>query len=230
MKAILLAGGYGTRLRPITDTIPKCLVEIQGKPLLDYWLELLLQGEIDQVLINTHYLANLVEQHIEQSCWQDKILLVHEETLLGTAGTLKANASFCNDGSVFIAHADNLARFDLSDFIECHKARPEGVHITMMTFDTDTPESCGIVEQAEKNIVVAFHEKVKNPPSRRANGAVYIFDEIALKEVLTSSPEVTDISLDVIPDFMSRIQTYHNLDYLRDIGTPESLRQACETY
>ena len=65
MRAILLAAGLGTRLRPITDTIPKCLVPINGKPLIDYWLEQLTKAGIEKFLINTHYLHEQVESYIE---------------------------------------------------------------------------------------------------------------------------------------------------------------------
>ena len=64
MRALLLAAGLGTRLRPITDTTPKCLVPIHGKPLLEYWLDLLLSAGIDRILINTHYLAEAVRDYV----------------------------------------------------------------------------------------------------------------------------------------------------------------------
>jgi len=72
VKAVLLAAGLGTRLRPITQTVPKCLVPIRGRPLLDYWLEHLFgQGIVDEVRINTHYLADRVRAHVAQSPWRD---------------------------------------------------------------------------------------------------------------------------------------------------------------
>src|SRR3954465_6326893 len=91
MRALLLAAGIGSRLRPITDTTPKCLVEVQGRPLLDYWLDLVFEGGIERVLLNTHWLAPQVEAHVAKSRWADRIDLVYEETLLGTGGTVLAN-------------------------------------------------------------------------------------------------------------------------------------------
>ena len=67
MRALLLAAGLGTRLRPLTNYLPKCLVPIHGRPLLDYWLETLLENGIEQVLINTHYMAPMVQQYLKKS-------------------------------------------------------------------------------------------------------------------------------------------------------------------
>ena len=76
MKAILLAAGLGTRLKPLTNTIPKCLVPISGRPLLSYWLEKLANLGINEILINVHYLAEQVENYISQSPYRDKITIV----------------------------------------------------------------------------------------------------------------------------------------------------------
>ena len=89
MRALLLSAGLGTRLQPFTNTVPKCLIPIHGRPLLDYWLDLLFEQGIERVLINTHYLPSMVTEHIAKSIWFDRIDTVFEEQLLGTAGTIK---------------------------------------------------------------------------------------------------------------------------------------------
>ena len=147
------AAGLRTRLRPLTDKIPKCLVPIHGKPLLDYWLDLLLGSGIERVLVNTHYLPDAVREFVAFSPWQARISLVHEQQLLGTAGTILHNSAYFKEGAFLVAHADNLTRFDVNSFLERHKQRPAGVEITMMTFDTDAPQTCGIVEEDERGIV-----------------------------------------------------------------------------
>src|SRR4051812_1294147 len=114
MHALLLAAGRGIRLRPITDTIPKCLVPIHGRPLLDYWLDRLLSNKIDRVLINTHYLADLVRAHAAASPWRSRIDLVHEDELLGTGGTIIANRTFFGRAPFLVGHADNLTGFDVA--------------------------------------------------------------------------------------------------------------------
>ncbi len=226
MRALLLAAGLGTRLRPITDHVPKCLVPVHGKPLLQYWLDLLLPGGIERILLNTHYLPEKVRQFVAASPWRERISMVHEDVLLGTGGTVLKNHAFFDGTSFLVAHADNLTQFDLAAFIARHQARAAGVEITMMTFDTDAPRSCGIVEENTDGVVVAFHEKVENPPGNHANAAVYIFEAGVINFMATLGKEVIDLSTEVIPHYMGRICTFHNRGYHRDIGNPESLRLA----
>ena len=222
MKALLLAGGLGTRLRPVTDFIPKCLVPVHGKPLLDYWLENLSAAGVDEFLINTSYLSGQVLAWREKSRFREKITLVHEKELLNTGGTLLANKSFFDKEAFFLVHADNLSFCDFNAFIARHKNRPKTCELTMMTFQTDTPSSCGIVELDEKGIVQHFFEKVKNPPSNLANGAVYICEPTLFAYLKSLHKSEIDFSLDVLPHFMGKIYTYENRVYHRDIGTVTS--------
>jgi mannose-1-phosphate guanylyltransferase len=226
MRAVLLAAGKGTRLRPLTNSVPKCLVPIRGKPLLGYWFDLLFQAGLERVLVNTHYLPDQVRNFVSSSSWRERIELAHETDLLGTAGTILANKDFYQNSPFLIAHADNLARFDVSAFLNRHRQRSTGADITMMTFDTDAPQSCGIVEVDERGIVTGFHEKDPNPPGHRANAAVYVFEPRVVDFIATLNKAAPDISFDVLPAFMGRICTFHNTDYLRDIGSPQSLAAA----
>lgn len=221
MKALLLCAGFGTRLKPLTLSVPKCLVPINGKPLLEYWLENLSDAGIEEFLINTHYLHEQVEEYVKNSKYRDKITLIYEEKLLNTGGTLLANREFFDDEAFMLVHADNLSFCDFKEFIESHEKRNSVCEITMMLFKSDNPSSCGIVELKD-NIVTQFHEKVDNPPSDLANGAVYIC-EVSLFEFLESlNKKDIDFSNDVLPKFMGRINTYLNNVYHRDIGTPQS--------
>ena len=226
MKALLLAAGKGTRLRPITDHVPKCLVNIQGKPLLAYWLEMLLPNGIERVLINTHYLPDAVNAFVTQSDWVYQIDIVYEPFLLGTGGTVLSNQNYFANQPFMVVHADNLTRFDVKKFIEAHKDRVHGTEITMMIFKTDAPQSCGIVELDSRGVVQQFHEKVDNPPGDLANAAVYIFEPTVISFLVSLGRDVVDISTEVLPAYLGRIQTFLNDDYHRDIGTPESLALA----
>jgi mannose-1-phosphate guanylyltransferase len=227
MKAILLAAGLGTRLRPLTNSIPKCLVRVNGKALLDYWLDLLLgENAVSRVLINTHWLAGTVCSHIAASHWRDRVDLVHEESLLGTGGTILANRSWFGEAPFIVGHADNLTLFDPLSFRDSHFARPAGAEITMMTFATDDPRSCGIVETDANGVITAFHEKVENPPGNDANAAVYIFEPSVVDFLASLGKPVIDLSTEVLPVYIDRIATFANTGYHRDIGTIASLRKA----
>ena len=226
MRALLLAGGIGTRLRPLTNTVPKCLVRVHDRPLLDYWLDLVFEGGIERVLLNTHWLADQVRAHVALSPWRSRIDLVHEDELLGTGGTILANRDWFGDQAFLVAHADNLTNFDVAGFISAHRDRPDGCIMTMLAFRTDDPCSCGILELDSENRVTAFHEKVKDPPGNLANGAVYIFEPNVVEEIARRGRNTVDLSTEILPNCLGRILAVETDRYHRDIGNSESLRRA----
>lgn len=230
MRALLLAAGLGTRLRPLTDTIPKCLIPINGRPLLDYWIRMLGEAEVSPILVNLHYFADKVRNYIETSRFNDIVVTVYEEKLLGTAGTLLKNRNFFKNETVMFIHADNLSKFDVRAFIESHQKRPSGCEITMMTFTTDTPETCGVVEIDANGLVQAFHEKVSNPPGNLANGAVYIIEPSIFPFLADFGKEIINFSTEVLPHYIGRIYTFFNNSYHRDIGTLESYKTALKEF
>jgi mannose-1-phosphate guanylyltransferase len=230
VRVLLLAAGVGSRLWPITATTPKCLVMINGRPLLDYWLELLFDAGIERVLINTHYLSEQVDAYVRASRWAPRIDLVHEAELLGTGGTVLANREWFNGQPFVLAHADNLTDFDVAGLIAAHRARPSGHLMTMLGFRTDDPRSCGILELDDLNTVLAFHEKVEHPPGNLANGAVYVFEPEVIDVIAARGTPVVDLSTEIVPGFIGRILCVETYGYHRDIGTPESLRRACAEF
>ena len=222
MIAVLAAAGLGTRLLPITENIPKCLVPIGGRPLLDFWIANLLDAGITQIFINTHSHSDLVTQFVSKHPARDFITLFFETKLLGTAGTLKKLAPKFRDNCILFAHADNFCLADLNKFIDAFKARPREIPILMMTFRTDQPRSCGIVELNEDQFAVRFHEKVANPPSNLANAAVFSFDQRVTKTLMHLDEGEDDFSLHVVPKFLGQMLTWENETYHRDIGTLQS--------
>jgi mannose-1-phosphate guanylyltransferase len=226
MNAILLAAGLGTRLRPITDSIPKCLVTIKGRPLLELWLEKLVSSGIESILINTHYLPNQVNNFISKNIYQKKVKLIHEIELNGTAGTLLNNIDFYNNSDGMLIHADNYCLADLNKFKLVHYNRSSSVLITMMTFLTDSPNECGIVELNENGIVTSFHEKKINPPGNIANGAVYILSSEFINKMKNDFNYAKDFSTEVLGALVGKIQTYHVKNLLIDIGTIDNLNKA----
>lgn len=226
MRALLLAAGLGTRLQPITNTVPKCLVDIGGRPLLDFWMQMLCKAGVNEILINTHHLSDKVQSYVDGCQYQVNIKTIYEADLLGTAGTLLANADYFKDEPVILIHADNLSIFNFHDFLEVFNSRDENIEITMMIFEADEPHLCGIVELDDHGIVRGFHEKVVSPPSSLANGAVYILSPMVIKFIESLNKKVVDFSTEVIPNFLGRINTYKNTTYHRDIGNLESYAQA----
>lgn len=227
MRAFLLAAGVGSRLRPITDSTPKCLVPVHGRPLLAYWLDCLLRdGAVDEVLINTHYLHEQVEAFVAASPWRSKISLSYEENLLGTAGSIKANGAFHRHEALLVAHADNLTELDAPAFIQAHRDRPADAALTMLTFRTDMPKQSGILEVDDRGLVQGFFEKVENPPGDLANAAVYILTPEVLQTIDEEEGPFIDLSTEIIPRFLGRIFATPAAGYHRGIETVEGLERA----
>jgi mannose-1-phosphate guanylyltransferase len=226
LKAILLAAGYGTRLRPLTNATPKCLVKIKNKPLLQLWLESLTKAGVNSFLINTHYLHVEVENFIHSSVFKNKCKLVYEEQLLGTAGTLIKNINFIENDEILLIHADNYCLEDINNLILAHKNRPNYCLLTMMTFRTQEPSSCGIVEVNESNIMYGFHEKISNPPGNLANCAVYILSKEFINILRNDFFNVNDFSKDVLAHFVNKTFIYETKNIFIDIGTIENYNKA----
>ena len=160
IKALLLSAGLGTRLRPLTNHTPKCLIKVKGVPLLETWLNKLEKLGCEEVLINTHYLGDLVKEFLAaRKKTNMKIHIVYEDKLLGTAGTLIKNLNFFDNSIGLLIHADNYMEDDLFPFIESFNLRPNNCLLSMLTFETDNPSSCGIIERDENNVLTAFYEK-----------------------------------------------------------------------
>jgi mannose-1-phosphate guanylyltransferase len=223
MKAFLLAAGLGTRLRPITDIIPKCMVEIGGRTLLDIWLDALAKAGVHQVLVNTHHLAAQVEAHVAHRSTPPAVRLSHEPVLLGSAGTLLANRDFVADDDMFlVVNADNLTDFDLGMLIDAHRAG--GTIATLSVFRAPSPSQCGIVEVADGR-VVGFVEKPADPPSDLANAGMYAFHPNVLDEIPDPLPR--DIGFDLLPRLVGRARAVALDDcYFLDIGTAAALERA----
>lgn len=222
MKAILLAAGLGTRLKPITDSIPKCLVPIKGTPLLGIWLKNLDKNNIGPYLINTHYLSEQVNSFISNSEFHESVEIANETKLLGTAGTLKKNIGFFGGNDGMLIHADNYCLANFQEFVAAHHSRPIGCLMTMMTFKTDNPSACGVVELNKDNVVTNFFEKQPNPPGNIANGAIYILSKELINQFLTTFRDAVDFSNDVIPSLLGKIYSYETKRQLIDIGTIEN--------
>jgi len=223
MKAFLLAAGLGTRLRPITNTTPKCLLSIGGRPMLDIWLDWLAKAGVDEVLLNAHHMADQVQEHVAARVGAPAVHLVVEQVLLGSAGTLRANRDFVLDEDMFLAiNADNLTDFDLRVLIDAHRA--SGGVATLSLFKAPDPTQVGVVE-VNAGLVVGFEEKPAHPRGDLANAGMYAFAPAVIDEI--TGPNPRDIGFHLLPRLIDRARAVTlNGSYFIDIGTPEALRRA----
>ena len=229
MKAMILAAGEGTRLRPLTLTTPKVLLPISGVPLIEYTLRWLKHHGISEVAINVHHLASEIRGFLGDGArFGMKVLYSQEKTLLGTAGGVKRMEAFF-DSPLVVVYGDVLTDLDLSSMAGFHRDR--GAAATLAVLDIPNPWEVGVVETDSEGRITAFTEK---PPrgsekSNLSSGGVYILE----KKVLDYIPDegFCDFAYDVFPRLIDTglpLYAYHleDDDYLLDIGTAEKYNRA----
>ena len=223
MKAFLLAAGIGSRLRPITDTIPKCMIPIGGQPLLGIWLDAFDRAGVDEVLVNLHHLPDVVRHYLDGRAGTPAVRTFFEPELLGSAGTLAANRAWVEGEEMFLAcNADNLTDFNLSSLIQAH--REHGAIATLTVFRSDRPSAGGVVELDAAGLVTGFTEKPRQPVSDLVNAGMYAFHPALLDEL--DGPPPHDIGYDLLPGLVGRARAVPVEGYFRDIGTVESYQLA----
>lgn len=227
MKAFLLAAGIGSRLQPITNTTPKCMLPIGGRPLLDIWLDAFDRAGIGQVLVNLHYLPDVVRRHLAGRAAPPAVCTFFEPQLLGSAGTLVANREWVNDDEFFLAcNADNLTDFDLRSLIKAHQEHD--MVATFAVFPSKNPSAGGVVELDASGIVTGFTEKPQYPVSDLVNAGIYAFQPSVLDEIKGTPPH--DIGYNLMPQLVGRARVVRVEGYFRDIGTPDAYRRALEEW
>ena len=228
MKAFLLAAGHGTRLQPLTDTVPKCLLPVRGVPLLEIWLETCRRFGIAEVLINIYSNADAVERFLLQRHPRTpKVEVVREIELLGSAGTLAMNRAWVESEAFFwVFYADVLTRADLNAMLQLHQSRNPAA--TLGVYEVSDPARCGIVELQKDGTVREFVEKPKHPRSNLAFSGILVGTAALLNAIPHKKP--ADIGYDVLPKLAGRMQAYSISDYLIDIGTMHNYQEAQATW
>jgi len=227
VKAFLLAAGVGSRLRPITDTTPKCMIVIDDRPLLDIWLDAFDRAGVDEVLVNLHHLPDVVQRHIAGRVGPPVVRTVFEPELLGSAGTLCANQRWVEGEEFFlVCYADNLTDFDLRSLIEAQQQnRPVA---TLAVFSSENPSAGGVVELDATGLIIGFVEKPSEPVSDLTNAGLYAFRPGVIDEIDGGLP--SDIGYDLLPRLVGRARALPVEGYFRDIGTADAYRRAREEW
>lgn len=224
MKAFLLAAGLGTRLRPLTDSVPKCLVRVGGRPLLELWLDNFRAAEVQEVLVNLHHMPEQVRSHLAAHRGRPRVRTSYEPTLLGSASTILAGRRFIGSDGMFLAvNGDNLTDFDVRLLVAALEAAPSA-QAAIAVFHAPRPEACGILE-VRGGLVTSFEEKPTAPRSDLANAGMYAFRRSVLDLVPPGGP--VDIGTHLLPRLVGRSVAVPVGDaFLIDIGTPEALARA----
>lgn len=227
MKAFLLAAGHGTRLRPITDTIPKCLVPIRGEPLLKIWLDLCASFGVDEVLINVHAQQHIVQEFLQQHESPVRVTISEEKELLGSAGTIRAHRDWvARDESFWVFYADVLNCVNLGRMLTFHQERRAAA--TIGVYRVPDPSRCGVVSVDAQGMVSDFVEK----PARPTGNLVFSGIMVATPEFIHAIPEhhPVDIGSHVLPLLVGRMAAYEIKEYLLDIGTMTNYQAAQSTW
>jgi mannose-1-phosphate guanylyltransferase len=218
VKAVLLGAGQGTRLAPLTASIPKILVEIAGEPLLSRQLRYLSEQGVTDVALNLHHLRDRVLDYLASCEPPLRVHVFEESELLGTAGALLPMRSFLTESFVLL-YGDVVTDMDIR---ELH-GKMRGMATLSYYLSTET-EGKGMLELDDERRVVAFMEK-SAPPGRECaiNAGVYAL----APEILTRIPEHGDFGYDVWPELLREGNVYgHRVDaYVADIGSLDVLRQ-----
>jgi len=221
MKALLLAAGYGTRLRPITDRVPKCLVPIAGTPLLEFWLQGLERVGVDEVVINTHHLDGQVRRFLTDRSGT-RVRVMHEPVLLGTARTLLAAEELLVSDDFFVIYADNLTTFDLRRLRSFHGTHSEPASLTM--FHAHDPSQCGVVDVDVSGLLTGLEEKPKRPKSNLCNAGIYLMRPAVFEYCRNLTGK--DLATALVPRITGHAYCLTINEFFLDIGTPGNLRKA----
>lgn len=226
MKALFLVGGSGTRLRPFTNYLPKPMIPIMGRPLLQRTCERLLHCGINEVVMNPCYMPEKITGHFGGG--DDYGLKVHyerENEPLGTGGTIK-NTERHYDDSFFVFNADILHDIDLGGMMAHHKRM--GADVTIAATYVDDPTPYGTINYDADGIIFEFKEKPRpeEVTSHYINAGIYIFEPEVLEDIPAGRP--VSVEREVFPALLEGGRTlavYRDDGYWMDIGTPQKYVQ-----
>lgn len=222
MKAVIMAGGKGTRLRPLTNEIPKPLVPLCGKPVMEYAIDLARNHGVTDIAVTVQYLPEKIISYFGEGYpWGVRLNYYYEEEPLGTAGSVKNAEQFLSETFIVLS-GDGLTDLDLSGAIRFHKSRRSIA--TLVLTEVEDPTGFGIVVTNQKGRITRFLEKPKNEEifTNTINTGIYIFEP----EIFKYIPQGTfyDFGKNVFPKLLMERAPffgYRTSGYWSDIGTLE---------
>ncbi len=226
MKGVIMAGGMGKRLRPLTCKVPKPMVPLVHKPVMEYGIELLKKNGITEIAVTLQYIPEVIKNYFgDGSKFGVNLYYFEETTPLGTAGSIKNAERFLDERFIVIS-GDGLTDFDLVKGIKFHDRK--GALATIFMKQTDSPFELGVVKTNERDEVVRFHEKPCSSEifSDTVNTGIYVLDPGIFEYLQKGVP--TDFSRDLFPLLVKERGTifgYKAQGYWCDVGNLDSYRQ-----
>jgi NDP-sugar pyrophosphorylase family protein len=224
LKAVVLVGGEGTRLRPLTETIPKPLLPVVNRPFLDHVLDHLLRHDVDEVILSSPYLESAFRPFIEGRRQSPRITWITEETRLGTGGAV-VNAGPLVNETFLVLNGDILTDLDLTAMLGFHRRR--GAVATIALTHVEDARPYGLVEIAEDGRVSAFREKPASLVPGDVNAGTYVLEP----EALSGWEPDREISIEreIYPSLIERgdrVFGFLSTAYWMDLGTPQKYLEA----
>ncbi|MEN6355509.1 MAG: NDP-sugar synthase [Armatimonadota bacterium] len=228
MKAMILAAGVGSRLDPLTRNMPKPMVPIVNKPVMEHIVELLARNGFKEIMVNLHYLGDQIQQYFgDGKKWGVKLHYSPEDQLWGDAGSVKRCESFFDEETFVVVGGDDLADIDIRRLVRFHEEKKAMATIALSL--VDDPSEYGIALLNDRGRITRFLEKPKGEVifSNSANTGVYIFD----RHVLELIPKATPYGFgnNVFPLLLqqkSRFYGYLTRSYWKDVGSLRQYREA----
>ncbi len=223
-KAIILAGGFGTRLRKCVENIPKPMAPVRGRPFLEYILDHLHKYNISDVVLSTGYLSSKISEYFGNSYRNINIKYSEEDMPMGTGGATKLSLNKLDSELVFIINGDTLFRADLGKMVSSHKERKAAITIALR--HTDNCDRYGKITTDSDNRIINFSEKTPEGGPGWINGGIYLLNRSIFDN--TAFPEVFSLEKDLFSVYTSELKIYGAKDnaYFIDIGTPEDYKRA----
>ena len=230
-QAVLLSAGFGTRLRPLTDTTPKAMLPLGGKPLLLWHIERLKSYAVSEFFINLFHLPETIRDYFgDGSKFGVKINYYIEPEIRGTAGGIREFAGKLR-GDFFVCYGDVFNQVDFKKMTEYFYSKPEIIGMTVAG-ETDHPEDSDLAEVAADGQFTKIYPKPhKDLPAtyKAMNAAAFIFNERILKYIPANA--YYEIDHELLPDIIlkgEKFYGYETKDYIKDIGTLERYKQVEE--
>lgn len=229
MKAIVLAGGEGTRLRPITAGRPKPMAELFGKPILEHTVELLKRHGFTDIMFTLRYMPETIQEHFgDGSRFGVNISYMVEREPLGTAGGVRACSGFWDDDGVLVVSGDAVCDFDLMSLWNEHKRT--GAHATIALYRHPDPTAFGLVITDKDGRVIRFSEKPdwENVVTDRVNAGIYCLTKKAIE--LIPPGVMYDFGKELFPTMLRENKLLQGIlmdGYWCDVGSPEAYRSCC---
>jgi mannose-1-phosphate guanylyltransferase len=220
VQALVLAGGEGTRLRPLTLTTPKPVMPFAGRPFMTFMLDWLGRHGVDDVILSCGFMSDAVESVLGNEHEGIRLRYVHEEEPLGTAGPLRLalDSGALRDERLYVLNGDVLTDMDLTAEREQHERT--GARATLCLVPVEDTSSYGVVPTGPGGEVEAFLEKSPGPaPTNRINAGAYLLE----REVIEAIPAGRAVSIEreIFPDLVGNgLYGYAAAGYWVDIGTP----------